>query len=122
LARFPNGGTDAEALEIASRRRDSPITAHQLGAWQSHNSDFVRAYDILSTRLVDWQKHLAMSLEAGNAVKAAMENRRLLDMPWEDLDSRKSTAKAQAAQGALERVVGKHERVDVTVVRIEDLL
>ena len=118
ITRFPHCNTDKEAVGLLSCGTTDNMVDH----WKRSDPDFKRCYDLLASRLIDWAGYLASDIEAGNALLGALENRKLLLRPWEDLGAREATAKAQAANQALDRIVGKKTTLDVHVVRVEDII
>lgn len=121
LTRFPVAETDEEATELVVRGGRT-LSHSTVKGWKGKSAEFKRAYDLLSGRLIDWAKHLVMSIEAGNAIIAAMEKRRLLTKPWSELQAREATAKMQGIEASLDRTVGRKQEVDVNIIRVEDLI
>ena len=121
LTRFPHCDSDEEAVGLLVAQGEK-ITSSMMKGWKSQDTSFRRAYELLSGRLVDWAKYIAMSVEAGNALLGALESRRLIARPWADLSAREASAKMQAIQASLDRVVGRKQEVDVNVRRIEELV
>lgn len=118
LVRFPGCDTDAETCELVEG-----VTKDQVQKWKKDDISFKAAYDLLKGGLIDWEKHIARSLEAGNALLGAMENRKLIEKSWEELESARAvSAKSAAINQALDRMVGKKENIEIAVVRMEDLL
>jgi len=117
LTRFPGCDTDKDACEVTK------VSQSVLGDWKRKDMDFLGAYNLLASGCVDFAAHLARRIDQGNAVLAAREVRKLVEMDWKaDVDSaRLASAKATACNQALERTLGK--KVDITgrTVRMEDL-
>ena len=123
ILRFLSGETDEETTHMLNARlavRSKSVQPDTVRRWKSRNTEFRRAYDLMASRMVDWAKFFVMQIEAGNAVLGALEVRQILLKPWDALDSRGVTAKMTAAQGSIERVVGKKQEVSVAL-RVEDL-
>jgi len=121
LTRFPSCDTDRDAME-RMKESEWEVNEAQLANWKRNDPDFKLAYTLMKEGIVDLAAHLARTLEQGNAVLAAMENRKLIMLPWKDISARTSTAKSSACNQALDRIVGKKETVQVASVHIDDLL
>lgn len=121
LIRFPRCESDAEACRIVTAQGDH-VTDEMIKQWKRRDSAFEQAYTLLSSRCIDWARHLAYSIEAENAVFAAMEKRRLIQVPWGDLDGRGTTAKMQACSDSIDRVLGKEKQSGVAVILLTDLI
>jgi len=121
LTRFPSCETDRDAM---SRMKESEweVVESQLANWKKNDMDFRTAYDLMKEGIVDLAAHLARTIEQGNAVLAAMENRKLIMLPWDKVSARAATAKSAACNQALDRIVGKKETVKVATVHIDELL
>lgn len=121
LTRFPHCDSDEEACRLMVERGDR-CTTNMTDRWKATDGTFKECYRILSGRLVDWARFLAYDIEAGNALLAAIENRKLLLMPWKDLGAREATEKGKAGSNALDRIIGRKQQVDARIIKIEDLL
>lgn len=122
LQRFPHSEKDTEATE---RLHDPEVNERTVQEWKKTDESFKLCYDLLKGGLIDWEKHLAVTLEAGNALMAAMENRRILARPWESLNAREASAKSTAINQTLSRVLpsvdkGSASRKNITDIMPED--
>ena len=117
VTRFPGCETDKEANELCG------VTDGVIRGWKERDITFKAAYNLLKSGLIDWEKHLAYNIISGNALLGALENRKLIEIPWEECSSaRIATAKSTAINQALDCTIGKKESYETTVTKMEDLL
>jgi hypothetical protein len=118
LQRFPHSETDVEATE---RLNDASVSARTIQDWKKADVNFMCCYNLLKGGMIDWEKHLAVTLEAGNALVAAMENRKILSRSWESLNAREASAKSTAINQTLTRVLPTVDRDKGSRKGIEDI-
>lgn len=116
LQRFPHCDTDAEASKLLNIDVKAPVD------WKRDDAQFALCYNLLKSGLIDWERHLAQSLESGNALLAAMENRKLLLKSWDTLNAREASAKSATINQTLARVLGQKEGIDINVINVADVL
>lgn len=116
LQRFPHCDMDSECSELLGL--DKRISTD----WKRDDPNFALCYNLLKSGLIDWERHLAQSLEAGNALLAAMENRKLLLKSWDTLNAREASAKSATINQTLARVLGQKEGFDINIINIADVL
>ena len=121
LIRFPRCESDAEAVRIAISE-GMAVSVDIVKTWKHRDPEFLRVYELLSSRCVDWARHLAFSIEAENAVYAAMQKRKLILTPWDDMDGRQVTAKMQACSDSIDRVLGKEKQAGTAIILLTDLI
>ena len=128
MTRFLTDENDEETTRVFNRRAAvdgkvvDRISVASVKRWKGTELDFRRAYDILSSRAVDWFKLFALNVETRNAVAGALEKAVLIEESWVGMDGRKVTAKMQAIEGALGRVLGSKAEVTMNIVSVEDLI
>lgn len=116
ITRFPHCDTDKQAAEMLSG-----MTPAKVDHWKRDDQNFARAYNLLKGRLIDWARHLAQSIEAGNVLLAAAEARKLLLKPWDALNAREASAKGSIVHQTLDRALGG-EGEQRRITRVEDLI
>ena len=119
LQRFPHSETDVEAT---ARLSDSEVTPRTVQDWKRQDINFLCCYNLLKGGLIDWEKHLAVTIEAGNALMAAMENRAILARPWMSLNAREASAKGTAINQTLQRVLSTMDTNRTVRKSIEELV
>jgi len=121
LTRFPGCETDLEAIGLMDAKFE--MTANKLGGWKRSDALFLHAYELMKSGIVDLEAHLARTIEQGNAILAAMENRKLILTPWSAIkDGRTAAAKSSACNQALDRIVGKRENVALIATKLADVV
>ena len=121
LARFVACDNDEEATQsVVAKGRELPHST--VKGWKQKDGAFMKAYVLLSGRCVDWASIVCMSIEAGNAVLGALANRELLLKDWNDISARMATAKQEASNKSLDRVLGRKSEIEINIRRLEDLV
>ena len=96
--------TDVEACELASTHQTT------VSSWKKQPV-FVAVYVAVCDKDLEIIQELVMAIEASNALTAAIEKRKLIEQPWGGL-ARVDTAKGQAINDTLERIVPKKRKVE----------
>ena len=95
--------------------------------YKSRNLDFRKCYGLLlALDTSEADKVLVESLVQSNALKSLIEERKILEVPWQTVDGaeiggRLATVKGAAMKAAIDRVKGTHS-VTEHVYRVEEVM